>query len=103
MLQCTTITAESISWRRSVLFSAAMIRLITIRFSHYCEKARWALDHSGIDYEERSHLPLFAWFPALAGGRKRTVPVLVGDGERLSDSTDILRWVDRRSGKLHLD
>ena len=39
-----------------------MIRLITIRFSHYCEKARWALDRGRIAYEERSHLPLFAWF-----------------------------------------
>jgi glutathione S-transferase len=80
-----------------------MIRLITIRFSHYCEKARWALDRGRIAYEERSHLPLFAWFPALAGGHHRTVPVLVGDGERLPDSTDILKWVDRRAGNLHLD
>jgi glutathione S-transferase len=80
-----------------------MIRLITIRFSHFCEKARWALDRARIEYEERSHLPLFAWFPALAGARHRTVPVLVGDGERLPDSTDILRWVDRRSGNLHLE
>ena len=27
-------------------------RLITIAFSHYCEKARWALDRAGIVFEE---------------------------------------------------
>jgi glutathione S-transferase len=79
-----------------------MIRLITIRFSHFCEKARWALDRAGIEYEERMHLPFFAWGPALLGARNRTVPVLVtDDGKGLPDSTDILRWVERRAGGLY--
>ncbi len=26
-------------------------------FSNFCEKARWCLDHAGIPYEERLHLP----------------------------------------------
>jgi glutathione S-transferase len=79
-----------------------MIRLITIRFSHFCEKARWALDRAGLPYREEPHLPVFAWGPALLGARHRTVPVLVtDDGERLPDSTDILRWVDRRAGGLY--
>ena len=34
--------------------------LITISFSHYCEKARWALDRCGIEFRERANLPLFA-------------------------------------------
>jgi glutathione S-transferase len=76
-----------------------MARLITIRFSHFCEKARWALDRAGIAFEERAHLPLFAWVPALAAARNRTVPVFVSDGKCLSDSTDILR----HAGGLHLD
>ena len=32
--------------------------LITIPISHYCEKARWALDRAGVDYEEHPHLQL---------------------------------------------
>ena len=51
-------------------------RLITISFSHYCEKARWALDHARVPYVEESHLPGFHIRPTRkAGGR--TVPVLV--------------------------
>ncbi len=73
-------------------------RLVTITFSHYCEKARWALDRAGVDYTEDGHLPLFAWLPALRAGRVRTVPSLVTAGGCITDSTDILRWVDRQGG-----
>ena len=75
----------------------ALPRLVTITFSHYCEKARWALDRAGVAYTEDGHLPLFAWVPALRAGRVRTVPSLVTDDGAITDSTDILRWVDRRS------
>ena len=33
--------------------------LITIPPSHYCEKARWALDYARIPYREERHPPLF--------------------------------------------
>jgi hypothetical protein len=33
------------------------LRFITIGLSHYCEKARWALDQSGILYKEDAHPP----------------------------------------------
>jgi len=66
-------------------------RLLTIALSHFCEKARWALDRSGIEYREDPHLPLFSRLhTARAGGG--TVPVLVTDSEVLSDSDSILRW-----------
>lgn len=32
-------------------------RLVTIGFSHFSEKARWALDQSPLDYEEETHVP----------------------------------------------
>ena len=73
-----------------------MPRLITITFSHYCEKARWALDRARIPYVEDGHLPMFAWVPALRAGRRRTVPSLVTDDGAIPDSTDILRWCDAR-------
>lgn len=69
---------------------------VTIPFSHYCEKARWALDRAGIAYTERGHMPLFAWVPALLAGGGRTVPTLVTDDGPVTDSTEILRWADRR-------
>jgi glutathione S-transferase len=74
-----------------------MPRLVTITFSHYCEKARWALDRARIPYIEDAHLPLFAWLPALRAGRKRTVPSLCTADGAITDSTDILHWCDARS------
>jgi len=34
-----------------------MIELYQFQFSHYCEKARWALDYKGISYKPRNLLP----------------------------------------------
>jgi glutathione S-transferase len=70
-------------------------RLITIPISHFCEKARWALDRAEIDYHEQRHLQLIHVAAARLAGGGRTVPVLVTEaGEVLADSTAILRWAD---------
>lgn len=72
-------------------------RLITIPISHFCEKARWALQRAGVSYVERPHLQLVHLAAARRAGGRRSVPVFVaGDGEVVADSTDILRWADRR-------
>jgi glutathione S-transferase len=71
--------------------------LITIRFSHYCEKARWALERTGIAYREERHVQGIHVLYARRAGGGRTVPVLVADGEVLADSAAILAWVDRRT------
>src|SRR5688572_12127115 len=75
-----------------------MNRLITFRPSHYCEKARWALDRAGIPYREESHVPVFSWLATFRAGARRTVPALVTTGRVIPDSTDILRWVDEQTG-----
>jgi len=71
-------------------------RLITIAFSHYCEKARWALDRAGVTYEEEAHLPGMHYRPVKRAGGARTVPVLVAGREVVQDSTDIVAWADKR-------
>jgi glutathione S-transferase len=74
-----------------------VLRLITIPISHYCEKARWALDRAGLAYREERHAQVFHYLPAKLAGGGLTVPVLVIEGQRaLADSTDILAWVDAR-------
>jgi glutathione S-transferase len=73
------------------------LRLITVSFSHFCEKARWALDRANLAYREESHVPLFSWPATFGAGGGRTVPVLVTPGKVVRDSTDILRWVDGAS------
>ena len=77
---------------------------LTIPFSHYCEKARWALDRAGIDYEERPYPPgMHRFGTRRVGGRSVPVLVVPSDGSSatgettLSDSSDILQWIDARS------
>ena len=70
-------------------------RLVTIPISHFCEKARWALDRAEVDYVEQPHLQLIHVFAARFAGGGRTVPVLVTDrGEVLAESSAIMRWAD---------
>jgi len=76
-------------------------KLITIPFSHYCEKARWALDRCGIAYDEEGHLPFLHYLATYRNGGGRTVPVLVDRTQTLRDSTDIITWADaKRPGAL---
>lgn len=78
-----------------------MTKLITIPFSHFCEKARWALERCDIPYEEDGHLPLFHYAAVRRAGGQRTVPLLVHDGVVIADSTPIVEWADaRRPGEL---
>ena len=67
--------------------------LITIPISHYCEKARWALDHLSIPYIEQAHLLSFHRKATTAVGGT-SVPVLVTDTASFNDSTDILRYLN---------
>jgi glutathione S-transferase len=77
-------------------------RLVTIPFSHYCEKARWALDACGVPFTEDGHLPMFHYLPLKRAGGQRTVPLLVcKGGQRYADSTQIAAWADsHRPGTL---
>jgi len=68
----------------------ARLRLHTITFSHYSEKARWCLDRLGVPYDE---IPNIGVLGVLLMGR--TVPWLeVPPGlTRISDSSRILRYL----------
>ena len=74
-----------------------MLRLITIPISHYCEKARWALERAGIPYREERHVQGVHQFFARRAGGKLTVPVLVTPAGAIGESAEILDWVDRRT------
>lgn len=67
--------------------------LITIPISHYCEKARWALDRAGIEYEERAHLQILHWFAVRRAGGGKTAPVLTWGDRVFADSADIVEAV----------
>jgi glutathione S-transferase len=94
--------AEPRAWERRgggdsvVDRSSADHVLITIPISHYCEKARWALDRAGVAFRERAHLQLIHRVAARRAGGGRTVPVLVFPGGVLSESAEILAYADAR-------
>src|SRR5215469_5950850 len=71
-------------------------RLLTIPLSHFCEKARWALDRCGIAYREQPHLPLLHRLHTARVGC-RSVPVLVIESGVLPDSHAIVRWAAEQS------
>jgi glutathione S-transferase len=73
-----------------------MLRLITIPISHYCEKARWALERAEIPYREERHIQGVHSLYAKRAGGGITVPVLVTPDGTLGESEDILHWVDER-------
>ncbi len=78
---------------------AGVPTLITIPLSHFCEKARWGLDHAGISYTERRHAPGFHVLAVRRVGGDRSVPILITGGAVIGDSTDILLWADERAAK----
>ncbi len=73
-------------------------KLIVFGASHFCEKARWALDWHGIDYRE------VGWPPGLhqilakrCGAKDTTLPILL-DGETvIQGSGAIIDWADQRA------
>ncbi len=86
-----------------------MHKLVTIRFSHYNEKARWALDRFRVAYRELPWMPMFHIFGVVAATHGRgaaradrastrfSTPVLVADdGTVLRDSASIVRWASDR-------
>jgi glutathione S-transferase len=78
-----------------------VLRLVTIPISHYCEKARWALDRAGLAYREERHVQGIHRVAARRAGGGRTVPVLVTPEGALGESDEILVWVDERTSPEH--
>jgi glutathione S-transferase len=71
-----------------------MLRLVTIPISHYCEKARWALERAGVPYREEPHVQGIHNMASRLAGGKGTVPVLVTPYGSIGESEEILTWVD---------
>lgn len=65
-----------------------MHELTSVAFSHYVEKARWALDRFGVDYIDHRYMPMFHFAGVLRAHRGK-----VGASDRVSSrySTPVLR------------
>jgi glutathione S-transferase len=85
-------------------------RLITIRVSHYNEKARWALDRFGLAYDEEPWMPMMHFLgtgrvllPRRLGhadpqSTRLSTPILVTEDRTLTDSSDIVAFVSQHVG-----
>jgi len=74
-----------------------LLTLYHLTISHFSEKARWALDYKSLEYRSRVLTPGFHILTTRRVAGSRTVPVLVDDDTDtvLSESTDILHYLDR--------
>ena len=80
-------------------------RLTSVVFSHYVEKARWALDRFAVPYTERKYMPFFHMLPVFlehqgrhgradrASSRFSTPVLRTPRGDVICDSGDIVRYV----------
>lgn len=73
-------------------------KLITFAASHFCEKARWALDWHGIEYDE------IGWPPGLHlilgkyyGAKQRTLPIVLDGAEIIQGSGVIIDWAESKA------
>jgi hypothetical protein len=94
MPQSARNAASGLASRVAQRVHRGAMRLITIRFSHYNERARWALDRLGVAYEEEPYMPLFHVLAVARATRGRggsadhhstrySTPVLITDSGRV--------------------
>jgi len=69
--------------------------LVQFRFSHYNEKARWALDYKGVAHRKRILIPGFHKRTLRRLGAK-TTPYLIHGDTGYGDSTDIIAALENR-------
>jgi glutathione S-transferase len=74
----------------------ALRRLVTIPISHFCEKARWALERAGLEYVEERHVQSVHRFASRRAGGHGTLPVLVTGEGTFAESEWIVRYADQR-------
>lgn len=86
-----------------------MHRLVSIRFSHYNEKARWALERFAVPYVEEGYMPMLHTLGVLrhaprhglgrgdkVSTRFATPLLITDDGRCVRDSAAIVRYVSDR-------
>jgi glutathione S-transferase len=72
--------------------------LITFGISHFCEKARWALDWHDIDYQEISWPPgLHQILTKRCGAEETTLPIVRDQDKVVQGSGAVIDWADAKA------
>lgn len=74
-----------------------IMKLLEFPHSHYCEKARWALDYHRIRYQSIAVLPGLHLWTVRKYAPKTSVPVLLGEPFVIQGSSEIIDFIDSRS------
>lgn len=70
------------------------ITLYQFSISHFCEKARWALDYKGLSYKTKNLLPGMHLKPVRKLAPKSSVPLLLHQDSIIQGSADIISYLD---------
>lgn len=63
--------------------------------SHFCEKARWALDYKGLAFQRVSLLPPWHILRTRRYGKRTSVPLLLDGPKAVQGSAEIIDYLDR--------
>jgi len=72
------------------------MKLLEFPHSHYCEKARWALDYKGIPFQPVAIMPGFHVITVHKYAPDTSVPVLLGDNEVVQGSNEIINYLEQK-------
>ena len=72
------------------------MKLLEFSHSHYCEKARWALDYKGISYQAVAIMPGFHMITVRKYAPATTVPVLLSKNEVVQGSGEIIDYLEQK-------
>jgi glutathione S-transferase len=71
------------------------MKLLVFPHSHFCEKARWALDAKGIKFQPVAILPGFHIVHVRRYAAKTSVPVLLDNNEVVQGAGEIIDYLER--------
>ncbi|WP_051906838.1 glutathione S-transferase family protein [Methylomarinum vadi] len=73
-----------------------MIKLYQFRFSHYCEKVRWALDYKNIPYTPVNLLPGLHARVTRKLAAQTSLPIITDGTTVVQDSSKIITYLDQK-------
>ena len=72
------------------------MKLLEFPHSHYCEKARWALDYKGIIFQPVAIMPGLHMITVRKYAADTSVPVLLDNNEVVQGSSEIINYLEQR-------
>ena len=76
-----------------------MSELYQFPLSHYCEKARWALDYKQIPHKRTTVLPGIHYLKTKRMGLASTLPILRDNTQLIQGSNTIITYLDQHDSE----